>query len=73
VRLIQHPAVWVKLKLKIDSKVLIELLDSVRVIRNDVMHFDPDPMTEDELKTLKLAVRFMQELYQFLPPTNSAN
>jgi hypothetical protein len=73
VRLIQHPAVWLKLKLKIDSKVLTELLDSVRVIRNDVMHFDPDPMTEDELKTLKLAVRFMQELYQFLPPTNSAN
>lgn len=31
------------------------------------MHFDPDPMTPDELGTLKRAVRFMQELYRLLP------
>lgn len=67
VRLVQHPEVWAKLQLKIDSGVLVELLERVRVIRNDVMHFDPDPMTPDELATLKQAVRFMQELYELLP------
>jgi CBS domain-containing protein len=67
VRLVQHPDVWAKLQLKIDSGVLVELLERVRVIRNDVMHFDPDPMTGDELATLKQAVRFMQELYELLP------
>jgi CBS domain-containing protein len=67
VRLVQHPDVWAKLQLRIDSGVLIELLERVRVIRNDVMHFDPDPMTADELATLKQAVRFMQELYELLP------
>jgi hypothetical protein len=67
VRLVQHPEVWAKLQLRIDSGVLIELLERVRVIRNDVMHFDPDPMTGDELATLKQAVRFMQELYELLP------
>ncbi len=67
IRLVQHPAIWPKLNLKIDSKVLVDLLDSVRLIRNDVMHFDPDPMTEDDLRSLKQAVHFMQELYQLLP------
>jgi CBS domain-containing protein len=67
IRLVQHPAIWPKLNLKIDSKVLVELLNSVRLIRNDVMHFDPDPMTEDDLRSLKQAVHFMQELYLLLP------
>jgi CBS domain-containing protein len=67
VRLVQHPDVWPKLNLRIDSGVLTRLLDDVRLIRNDVMHFDPDPMTSDELGTLKQAVRFMQELYELLP------
>lgn len=31
------------------------------------MHFDPDPMTGDELAALKQAVRFMQDLYELLP------
>ncbi len=67
VRLVQHPDIWQKLDLKIDRPVLVELLDKVRLIRNDVMHFDPDPMTVEELATLKQAVRFMQELYDLLP------
>ena len=67
VRLFQHPAIWAKLGLRIDSVELTKLLDDVRTIRNDVMHFDPDPMTGDELGTLKRAVRLLQELYQSLP------
>jgi CBS domain-containing protein len=67
VRLVQHPDIWRKLDLKIDAGVLTNLLEEVRLIRNDVMHFDPDPMTVDELRTLKQAVRFMQELYELLP------
>ena len=67
VRLLQHPHSWAKLNLKIDCGTLTDLLEEVRVIRNDVMHFDPDPMTPDELGTLKRAVRFMQELYELLP------
>ncbi len=62
VRLIQHPEIWRKLDLNIDSQVFTALLDDVRNIRNDVMHFDPDPMTDVELNTLKRAARFMQQL-----------
>lgn len=72
VRLFQHPQIWAKLDLKIDAGVLTALLEEVRVIRNDVMHFDPDPMTQDELGTLKRAVRFMQELYELLKSVRPA-
>ena len=67
VRLLQHPQFWTKLDLKVDCGALTGLLDEVRIIRNDVMHFDPDPMTSEELSTLKRSVRFMQELYELLP------
>jgi hypothetical protein len=39
----------------------------VRAIRNDVMHFDPDPMTPDQLEVLKNTAKFMQQLYELLP------
>jgi CBS domain-containing protein len=67
VRLFQQPHVWTKLSLGIDCATLTQLLDEVRLIRNDVMHFDPDPMTADELGTLKRTVRFMQDLHELLP------
>ncbi len=63
VRLFQHPQIWSKLGLKIDSVVLTAQLEEVRIIRNDVMHFDQDPMTQDELNTLKRTVGFMQQLF----------
>jgi CBS domain-containing protein len=67
VRLFEHPQIWGKLNLKIDRVVLTKLLDDVRKVRNDVMHFDPDPMTSDELAILKRAVRLMQEVYTLAP------
>ena len=57
------------MQLQIDKSELTKLLEEIRVIRNDVMHFDSDPMTHDELGTLKRAVRFMQDLYQLFPAT----
>lgn len=64
VRLFQHPLIWSKLDLRIDSGVLTAQLEEVRLIRNDVMHFDQDPMTPDELSTLKRTVGFMQQLFE---------
>jgi len=44
VRLFQHPLIWAKLNLKIDSGLLTAQLEEVRLKRNDVMHFDQEPM-----------------------------
>jgi len=53
--------------LNIDQASLTTHLEEVRQIRNDVMHFDPDPMTSIQLETLKDAAKFMQQLYDLLP------
>jgi predicted transcriptional regulator len=67
VRLLAAPEVWPKLLLKIDQKELTSELERVRQIRNDVMHFDPDPMEKGQLETLKNAANFMRQLYELRP------
>jgi CBS domain-containing protein len=64
VRLFEDAKIWQKLNLSIDRVALTKLLDDVRKVRNEVMHFDPDPMTADDLAILKRAVRLMQEVYK---------
>ena len=67
VRLLQRPEVWEKLAISIDQGSMISQLEEVRIIRNDVMHFDPDPMTSDQSNALKNTAKFMQQLYELLP------
>lgn len=62
VRLLQDPQRWAKLALPIDRAIFCKDLDQVREIRNDVMHFDPDPMSEKDLTVLRQFVRFLQSL-----------
>jgi CBS domain-containing protein len=67
IRLLQRAEVWKRLSLNIDQAFLTTHLEEVRQIRNDVMHFDPDPMTTKQLNVLKNAAKFMQQLYELLP------
>jgi CBS domain-containing protein len=67
IRLVQRPQVWQRLALNIDKASLTKQLEDVREIRNDVMHFDPDPMTPKQLDVLMNAAKFMQQLYELLP------
>jgi CBS domain-containing protein len=61
-RLIENPDHWTKIKLNIDRVMFVEELKKVRNIRNDVMHFDPDPIEPKELDTLRRFAAFMQKL-----------
>ena len=67
IRLVQRPQVWKRLALNIDQASLTKQLEEVRQIRNDVMHFDPDPLTTKQLDLLKNTAKFMQQLYELLP------
>jgi predicted transcriptional regulator len=67
VRLFQHPEIWRKLSLKIDKACLTAQLEDVREIRNDVMHFDPDPLTSKDLDILKATAKLMQQMFELLP------
>lgn len=58
--LLDHPDRWVRSSLPWDRRVFCDQLDAVREIRNDVMHFDPDPLSEGDLQTLREFARFLQ-------------
>lgn len=62
VRLIEEPERWDKLDLKIDRAEFKERLDKIRMIRNDVMHFDPDGIEESDLKQLREFATFLGKL-----------
>lgn len=58
---LNREALWAKLGWRgVDRQMTYELMDRVRVIRNDVMHFSPDPITPRELDTLTSAMRMLR-------------
>jgi hypothetical protein len=72
VRLLEQEESWSKIQLPIHRKFFVEQLDKVRQIRNDVMHFDPDGITEEELEILQKFTVFLQKLWPILPVVGSA-
>jgi hypothetical protein len=42
--------------------VVVSHLEKVRQIRNDVMHFDPDGIPDEDLDVLRQFSRFLQTL-----------
>ncbi len=60
VRLIQDPERWNRIGLKIDRTAFVKDLERVNRIRNDVMHFDPEGITPDELDQLSKTKKFLQ-------------
>jgi CBS domain-containing protein len=62
IRLLENPKRWDQLDLKIDRKTFVDELKRIGRIRNDVMHFDPDGPSPDDLKTLRKFARFLGDL-----------
>lgn len=61
-RIIQKPDNWEQLGLRVDRSVFCAEMDMVREIRNDVMHFDPDGIDEEQYDQLRRFSRLMDEL-----------
>ncbi|MEH2587403.1 CBS domain-containing protein [Bradyrhizobium sp. AZCC 1721] len=61
-RLLENEQRWEKLGLNLDRKTFCNHLDQVRVIRNDVMHFDPDGVPQSDLEKLRDCAKFLQTL-----------
>ncbi|MCI0348965.1 MAG: CBS domain-containing protein [Acidobacteriales bacterium] len=62
IRLLEHQKRWDKLCVPIDRKTFIEELQRIGRIRNDVMHFDPDGPSTEDLSTLRKFARFLSDL-----------
>lgn len=62
IRLMENPDNWARLGLRADRAVFIRELDIVRQLRNDVMHFDSDRITDVERTSLRNFVQFVHQL-----------
>jgi CBS domain-containing protein len=62
VRICEDPATYGRLSIPIDRGVLVPRLHEVRRLRNEVMHFDPDPFTDSELGVLRTFAEFLRQL-----------
>ena len=65
IRLIENEERWKKLNLQVDRVEFVSRLSQVRTIRNDVMHFDPDGLMNEELTTLQNFATFLRSLRSF--------
>ena len=59
VRLLEDPSVWSLLRTNIDRSVVIERLKDVRDLRNEIVHFRPDPLDEEDLLHLRETARLL--------------
>lgn len=53
---------WDRLGLNLDKGLFVKLLDDVRLIRNDIMHFEPDGISPSQHNMLLSAVRLLSSL-----------
>jgi len=61
-RLLERPEHWQRLGVRLDQKTFVKQLIEVRDIRNDVMHFDPDGLSAEDLQRLKNVRRLLQRV-----------
>jgi CBS domain-containing protein len=62
VRLLEKPEIWNELNLNLDRATFVKRIEEVRRIRNDVMHFHPDGISEKDIVTLRETSQFFQGL-----------
>jgi hypothetical protein len=62
IRFLQAEDKWKRLSLRLDRAQFIKWLEDVRDVRNDVMHFDPDPVSAERLQLLREVANMMQTL-----------
>ena len=64
VRLLESRENWHKLRLGIDRKLFVKLLNDVREVRNDVMHFRPDSFEPEDLEQVRMLRSLLEQLVQ---------
>ena len=60
-RVLENPDKWEKLRWPLSRGAFIKRLDELRVIRNDVTHFNPDPVPEDAVDKLRNILKLLRE------------
>ena len=67
IRLLENEDRWSKFNIAIDRAEFCRQLDQIRRIRNDVMHFDPDGVSDEDQKALRDFAKFVKRLTTIHP------
>jgi CBS domain-containing protein len=62
IRLLERQENWCQLGLLFHKGVIVDRLTKIKNIRNDVMHFHPDGISDRDMITVRQTVRFMQQI-----------
>ena len=60
-RTLESGEVWARLRWPIDRSIFIKRLDEIRRYRNDIMHFDPDPLSQRAVVALRNFSAFLKD------------
>jgi hypothetical protein len=60
-RSLENPGSWAKLGWPLDRVAFVKRLDELRGVRNDVMHFNPDPVPADSVEKLRNILRMLRQ------------
>jgi restriction system protein len=59
---LEEPRRWDKTGWQVERKIFIKELNEVRELRNEVLHFSPDPLSEDQIAQLRRFIRLLKIL-----------
>lgn len=59
-RILQNTDCWAKLQWPLDRRVFTQRLDEIRKIRNDLMHFNPDPVPVDAVDKIRNMISLLR-------------
>lgn len=60
-RVLENPERWAKLGWPLDRATFIKRLDDLRVIRNNVMHFNPEPLPANTVNRLRYILKLLRD------------
>lgn len=60
-RVLENKELWERLRWPVDRPAFIARLEEIRLIRNKVMHFHPDPVPEDTVEKLQLFTNLLHK------------
>lgn len=64
-RIMENDEFWSSIPFKLHRKTFVDLMENIRITRNSVMHFNPDPSSEKELRQMRNFSGLLQKLIGF--------
>jgi CBS domain-containing protein len=67
-RVLENPDRWAKLGWPLDRSTFVKRLDELRLIRNNVMHFNPVPLPANTVERLRYILKLLRDFGTLVTP-----